>query len=522
MTPPPGASRLGTRFGPYELKSLIGVGGMGEVYRAYDTVKERMVAVKLLRTEIAADTSFQERFRRESRVAARLQEPHVIPVHDFGEIDGVLYIDMRLVEGASVKELLRTNGPLAPVRATGIVAQVASALDAAHADGLVHRDIKPENVLLTSDDFAYLVDFGIAHVGGEASVTMTGVLIGSSAYMAPERFSGGPVGPAADVYALTCLLYEMLIGRPPFETGDLRQLMSAHMFSPPPRPSIMRRGIPRAFDDVVAKGMAKDATDRYPSAGELARAARDAASSVAGIASAPPPPLPPTPAPAPAAAPRLTPQPQPQPAGTREFSSIYPNPDHTGFTPYPPPPPPPQPRQTPARKPRFSRTHLTLILVTVGLFGIAAVLAAMLAGGGDGGSTHETLTAPTQPSVTSEEPTTTTTSGSATANVSGTDAQGFVDHTARCPAGSAPAAVIRTASSLAVICQTGPDSFSYRGERLRDGANLQIPTAERSGSGFVAVNPADGARYEVGPDGLTISSYGKVDSSEPPLEYGER
>lgn len=523
MTPPPGASRLGTRFGPYELKSLIGVGGMGEVYRAYDTVKERMVAVKLLRTEIAADTSFQERFRRESRVAARLQEPHVIPVHDFGEIDGVLYIDMRLVEGASVKELLRTNGPLAPVRATGIVAQVASALDAAHADGLVHRDIKPENVLLTSDDFAYLVDFGIAHVGGEASVTMTGVLIGSSAYMAPERFSGGPVGPAADVYALTCLLYEMLIGRPPFETGDLRQLMSAHMFSPPPRPSIMRRGIPRAFDDVVAKGMAKDAADRYPSAGELARAARDAAGSVAGIASAPPPPLPPTPAPAPAAAPRLTPPPQPQPAGTREFSSIYPNPDHTGFTPYPPPPPPPQPRQTRAGKPRFSRTHLILILVTVGLFGIAAVLAAMLAGGGDGGSTHETLTAPTPPSVTSEEPTTTTTtSGSATANVSGTDAQGFVDHTARCPAGSTPAAVIRTASSLAVICQTGPDSFSYRGERLSDGANLQIPTAERSGDGFVAVNPADGARYEVGPDGLTISSYGKVDSSEPPLEYGER
>ncbi|WP_131813553.1 serine/threonine-protein kinase, partial [Mycolicibacterium fortuitum] len=274
MTPPPGASRLGTRFGPYELKSLIGVGGMGEVYRAYDTVKERTVAVKLLRTEIAADASFQERFRRESRVAARLQEPHVIPVHDFGEIDGVLYIDMRLVEGASVKELLRSGGPLTPERATAIVTQVAAALDAAHADGLVHRDIKPENVLLTPDDFAYLVDFGIAHVGGEASVTMTGVLIGSSAYMAPERFSGGPVGPAADVYALTCLLYEMMIGRPPYEAGDLRQLMSAHMFSPPPRPSIMRRGIPRAFDEVVAKGMAKDAVDRYPSAGELAKAAR--------------------------------------------------------------------------------------------------------------------------------------------------------------------------------------------------------------------------------------------------------
>ncbi|MBU9765673.1 serine/threonine protein kinase [Mycobacterium sp. TNTM28] len=511
MPTPPGASRIGTRFGPYELRSLIGVGGMGEVYRAYDTVKERMVAVKLLRTEIAADTSFQERFRRESRVAARLQEPHVIPVHDFGEIDGVLYIDMRLVEGASVKELLRSNGPLDPARATSIVAQVAAALDAAHADGLVHRDIKPENVLLTPDDFAYLVDFGIAHVGGEASVTMTGVLIGSSAYMAPERFSGGTVGPAADVYALTCLLYEMLIGRPPFETGDLRQLMSAHMFSPAPRPSIMRRGIPRGFDDVVAKGMAKDPTQRYRSAGELSRAARVAATG------------PTTPAPTP-----VPPPPQSPPVGTREFSTVYPNPEHTGYTPYPPTPPaagpaaPQPPRATPRRR-RLSRGQLTLILVSVVLFGVAAVLAALLAGGGDGASTREPLTAPTTPGSDAETTTTTTTTaGSATADVSGTDEQGFVGHTARCPEGSTPAAVIRTESSLAVICQTGPDNFAYRGERLSDGANLQIPTAERSGNGFVAVNPDDGARYEVGPDGLTISSYGHVDSSEPPLEYGER
>lgn len=523
MTPPPGASRLGTRFGPYELKSLIGVGGMGEVYRAYDTVKERMVAVKLLRTEIAADAGFQERFRRESRVAARLQEPHVIPVHDFGEIDGVLFIDMRLVEGASVKELLRTNGPLDPQRATSIVAQVASALDAAHADGLVHRDIKPENVLLTPDDFAYLVDFGIAHVGGEASVTMTGVLIGSSAYMAPERFSGEPVGPAADVYALTCLLYEMLIGRPPFETGDLRQLMSAHMFSPAPRPSIMRRGIPRGFDDVVAKGMAKDAVDRYPSAGELARAAKAA---VAGAAVSPP-----APAPAPAAPPQPPPQAPPppqaqaQPPSTRAFSSIYPNPDHTGYTPYPPAPAPPQPPQARPAKRRLSRGQLSLILASVVLFGIAAVLAAFLAAGGDSTPSRETLSAPTPPSDAAAAPTTTATTTeaeSATANVSGTDEQGFVGHTARCPADSTPAAVIRTESSLAVICQTGPDSFSYRGERLSDGANLQIATAERVGNGFVAVNPADGARYEVGPDGLTISSNGHVDSSETPLEYGPR
>ena len=222
MGSPGVGARLGTRFGSYELRELIGMGGMGEVYRAYDTVRERMVALKLLRTDVAADPSYQDRFRRESRIAARLQEPHVIPVHDFGEIDGVLYIDMRLVEGASVKDELRVNGALPPARAVSIIGQVAAALDAAHANGLVHRDIKPENVLLTPDDFAYLVDFGIAYGGGEASVTKTGLVIGSCAYMATERLSGTAGGPASDVYSLTCLLYECLTGRAPFEAGDLR------------------------------------------------------------------------------------------------------------------------------------------------------------------------------------------------------------------------------------------------------------------------------------------------------------
>src|SRR3977135_2822926 len=225
MGSPKVGSRLGTQFGPYELQSLIGVGGMGEVYRAYDTVKDRTVAVKVLRAEMAADPGFQERFRRESRVAARLQEPHVIPVHDWGDIGGVLYIDMRLVEGANLKDGLQSNGPLEPKRAASIIAQVAAALDAAHADGLVHRDIKPENVLLTPDGFAYLVDFGIAHGGGDPSMTTTGLVIGSCAYMSAERISGGQVGPSADVYSLTCLLYECLTGRPPFESAELNQLM---------------------------------------------------------------------------------------------------------------------------------------------------------------------------------------------------------------------------------------------------------------------------------------------------------
>jgi serine/threonine-protein kinase len=513
MTSAQGGSRLGTRFGPYELQTLIGVGGMGEVYRAHDTVKERMVAVKVLRAEMAADTSYQARFRRESRMAARLQEPHVIPVHDFGEIDGTLYIDMRLVDGASLKDELAANGPLEPRRAVSIIAQVAAALDAAHADGLVHRDIKPENVLLTHDDFAYLVDFGIAHGEGDASVTSTGLIIGSCAYMAAERFAGGRVGPAADIYSLTCLLYECLTGRAPFETdGDLRQLMSAHMFSPPPRPSIMRRGISRAFDAVIAQGMAKKPSDRYPTAGALAKAANAAV----GAVEAPRPPLPvPTP-----------------PTNTRQFSAIYENPAGTGYTPYPAPPPVPPA----SRRRRFGRPQMALAAAVIGLFAVAAVLASLLiSSGDDSGPSPTPLAVPPSASTTTETVTTTsespsttstttsaTTSAAALAGMTGTDGQGFVGHTTRCDAGSSLVTAIETSQSMAVVCETAPGRYQYRGERLRDGANIQLDNATPADGGFNVANPADGARYEVRPDRLRILSNGGVDSDEPALQYGSR
>ena len=521
MASPQGDSRLGTRFGPYELQQLIGVGGMGEVYRAYDTVRERMVAVKLLRAEMAADKSYQERFRRESRVAARLQEPHVIPVHDFGDIDGTLYIDMRLVDGASLKDELRANGPLEPKRAASIITQIGAALDAAHSDKLIHRDIKPENVLLTPDDFAYLVDFGIAHAGGDASVTSTGLIIGSCAYMAAERFAGGQVGPAADIYSLTCLLYECLTGRAPFETGgDLRQLMTAHMFSPPPRPSMMRPGITRAFDDVIAKGMAKRPSDRYASAGALAKAATTAAGSAL-------PPRPPLPEPTP-------------PTNTRQFSAVYENPSGTGYTPYPPAVHAPAPPQQPSapKKPRFGRTQVALVAATVLLFGVAAILASVLIAGGDDteqaprtslaappSTTTVTTTAPSPSDETSTSSTTTsspTTSAAPLAGMTGMDGQGFVGHTTRCDAGASPVAAIETSQSMAVICETSPGTYQYRGERLRDGANVQLANAVPAGGGFDAMNPADGARYEVRPDRLRILSNGSVDSDEPALQYGTR
>ncbi|MEV0461756.1 protein kinase [Nocardia tengchongensis] len=268
--------RAGSRFGQYELRRLLGVGGMGEVYEAYDTVRDRVVAVKLLDVDLARQPTYVERFRRESRTAAKLQEPHVIPVHDWGEVDGVLFIDMRLVRGRDLKAYLYEEGPLPPERAVTVVEQIAAALDAAHESGLVHRDVKPANILLTGELFAYLVDFGIAHTESDVQLTQTGNAIGSFAYMAPERFEhNASVSPGADIYALACVLYECLTGGPPFRVvGNLANIR-AHMLTPPPRPSV-RTGIPVGLDQVVAIGMAKEPGRRYATAGQLARAARAA------------------------------------------------------------------------------------------------------------------------------------------------------------------------------------------------------------------------------------------------------
>ena len=272
----PGGLPAGTRFGHYEIRRLLGKGGMGEVYEAYDTDKGRSVALKLLRAHLGNDTVYQERFKRESRTAARLQEPHVIPIHHWGEIDGVLFIDMRLVKGKDLRSLLRTSGPLSPSRAVAIISQIASALDAAHADNLVHRDVKPENILVTADDFAYLVDFGIAHSTADTHLTEMGSAVGSYAYMAPERFDDAPVTGEADVYSLACVLYECLTGASPYAASTIRRIIMAHISAPPPRPSLIRAGVPEALDAVIARGLAKDPDQRFPTAGALARAAAEA------------------------------------------------------------------------------------------------------------------------------------------------------------------------------------------------------------------------------------------------------
>ena len=270
-----------TNFGRYELRGLVGSGGMGEVYEAFDREQNRTVALKLLPAPLASDEGFVERFRRESFAAAQLNDPHVIPIHRYGDIDGRLYIDMRLVKGLDLAGVLQRDGPLEASRAVSFISQAAEALDAAHAANLIHRDVKPSNLLVTPGDFVYLVDFGIAHVFGMGTtgkaLTATGATIGTLDYMAPERFIGKTeVDSRTDVYSLTCVLYECLTGGRPFPVEGLPALLHAHLNTAPPRPSQVRPDLPAALDDVIAKGMAKDPDDRYPTTGDLAQDATNA------------------------------------------------------------------------------------------------------------------------------------------------------------------------------------------------------------------------------------------------------
>src|ERR1700758_3232502 len=245
----------GTPFGRYRLVELLGQGGMGEVWRAYDTATDRVVALKLLPANFADDQVFQERFRREAHAAAGLDEPHIVPIHDFGEIEGRLYVTMRLIKGRDLQTVL-AEGPLSPERAVRIVEQVARALNAAHKVGLVHRDIKPSNVLLDDDDFAYLIDFGIARAADETRMTKSGNTIGTFAYIAPERLDPRIEEDArADIYSLACVLDEALTGEPPFAGTTTAHLIAAHLNTPPPRPSTTQPNVPKQIDEVIATGM---------------------------------------------------------------------------------------------------------------------------------------------------------------------------------------------------------------------------------------------------------------------------
>jgi len=271
----------GTIFAGFRIETEIGRGGMGVVYRAHHLALDRERALKVISPALSTDPRFRERFQRESRLAASLEHPNVVPIDHAGDERGILYLSMRLVEGSDLRRVVETEGRLDARRTARLITGVAAALDAAHDRGLLHRDVKPANVLIeeaSGDERVFLTDFGISRIaGGGATVTASGELLGSPDYVSPEQVAGDRVDHRTDVYALGCLLHFALTGQPPFpRDNDLAKLF-AHGNAPRPRPSELVPGLPTALDGVVARAMAIRPEYRHESAGELA-------ADVAGVA----------------------------------------------------------------------------------------------------------------------------------------------------------------------------------------------------------------------------------------------
>ncbi|WP_406470126.1 serine/threonine-protein kinase [Streptomyces sp. NBC_01615] len=275
---------VGARIAGYRVEREIGRGGMAVVYCARDLHLDRTVALKLLAPEMVRNETFRRRFTYESRVAAAIDHPHIVPIFEAGETDGVLYIAMRYVPGLDLRALLDRDGPLPVETALRIAAQVASALDAAHEHGLVHRDVKPGNVLVArgtdSDhpEHVYLTDFGLTKKSlSLTGFTTVGEFVGTLDYVAPEQISGRPVDGRCDLYSLACVVYEMLAGGPPFRRDDDIALLWAHQYDAPPALSERRPGTAPAMDGVLARALAKVPEDRYGSCLEFVAALRAAA-----------------------------------------------------------------------------------------------------------------------------------------------------------------------------------------------------------------------------------------------------
>jgi tRNA A-37 threonylcarbamoyl transferase component Bud32 len=260
---------LGNR---YRLSERIAAGGMGAVYRAVDETLGRQVAVKVLRRELADDATFLERFRREARAAAGLSHPGVAGVYDYGELGGQPFIVMELVEGETLAERLAARGPLPWREAFAIGEQVAAALAAAHAHGLVHRDVKPANILLGRDGRAKVTDFGIAQAAQTVTLTRTGMVLGSANYVAPEQAKGGHVGPAADLYSLGCVLFEAVTGETPYRGGNAVAIATQHVSAPVPDPRERRQGLPPEAAALITRALQKHPAGRFPSGSAMAAA----------------------------------------------------------------------------------------------------------------------------------------------------------------------------------------------------------------------------------------------------------
>jgi serine/threonine protein kinase/CheY-like chemotaxis protein len=264
--------RIGTVIAGYRIESRIGRGGMGVVYRAQHLSLERRAALKVIAPDLAESSGFRERFSREARVAAGLAHPNIVTVYDAGEVDGTLYLAMQYIEGSDLARMLAKDGRLKPYRAIDVCRQVGSALDAAHARGLIHRDVKPANVLIEGRH-AYLTDFGLTKRLGGTQVTLTGDVVGTIHYVAPEQIEGREVTSRSDVYALGCVLYHCLTGRMPFERDTDVAVIYAHLSEPPPRPSRLHPDLPDGLDEVIAKALDKNPERRFESCGEMMAAA---------------------------------------------------------------------------------------------------------------------------------------------------------------------------------------------------------------------------------------------------------
>jgi serine/threonine protein kinase len=298
-------SAVGTEVAGYRIVEEVGSGGMGVVYRAEETgLGGRPVALKLLPPALAGDPDFRARFLREMRVAAAIDHPNIVPIYRAGEDSGRLYLAMRYVHASDLRRVLETEGRLAPGRALAILDQVARALDAAHARGLVHRDVKPGNILLAPPvidgdlEHVYLVDFGLARIDSDDhSIGGGGSFLGTPRYAAPEQAAGRPVDGRTDGYALGCVLYECLTGRPPFPNGSGEALLLAHLEAPPPQVTTLRPDLPPAIDQVITRALAKSPEDRFPTCRALIASAREALSpkGTPSNAAPDPHPAPPTP-----------------------------------------------------------------------------------------------------------------------------------------------------------------------------------------------------------------------------------
>lgn len=271
----PAQARIGERLAAYRIEELIGRGGMGVVYRAEHSHLRRTVALKLLLPELAENTTFRDRFVRESRIAVSIPHPNIVTVYDAGEAEGLLYIAMEYIDGTDLASVLRHGRRLEPAEVLSIVAQAGSALDAAHERGLVHRDVKPGNILLDSQR-AYLSDFGLTKpAAADTALSVPGQLVGTVNYVAPEQIRGDPLDGRADVYELGCVLYECLVGHIPYPRESEIAALYAHLQDPPPRPS-EHAELPAAFDDTIAKGLAKSPADRFSTCAALLSSAREA------------------------------------------------------------------------------------------------------------------------------------------------------------------------------------------------------------------------------------------------------